>query len=50
MLEERTREVSLIKVDKNNLEAQKREADMKVLEITNSLKNENAFQQIILQR
>ncbi|XP_031559928.1 uncharacterized protein LOC116296110 [Actinia tenebrosa] len=50
MLEERTRDVSLIKVDKNNLEMQKREADMKIMELTNSLKNETAFQQIVSQR
>lgn len=50
MLEERSREVSLIKVDKNNLEIQTREADMKIMELTNSLKNETAFEQVISQR
>jgi hypothetical protein len=50
MLEERNRELSFIQMERNNFEIQKREADMKIMELTNNIKNETVFQQTISQR
>ncbi|XP_020915922.2 putative leucine-rich repeat-containing protein DDB_G0290503 [Exaiptasia diaphana] len=50
MLDEKNKEISVIKMEKNSCEMKQREAEFKVLELTNSLRDETAYEQNITQR
>ncbi|KAK3703602.1 hypothetical protein QZH41_019156 [Actinostola sp. cb2023] len=50
MLDERNREISLIKMERNNFEIKQRETELKVLELTNTLRGETSYEQNMVQR
>jgi len=50
VLEEKDKELSKAKIERNNNEMQKREAELKVSELTNSLRENTRHEQTTAQR